>query len=152
MVLRGRGPTGSLGKLTLQRDCGVRWLYQGDCTSVRFLFAVFSANERNGDFATVEQSDENDCMNEQVARALIDAELRRHQRLSYSGLTALIGKVKTKELLGEDGETYYLEIQAFWDSKKGADVRLIVAADDGGWRAYKPLTGGFIMRRDGSLV
>jgi hypothetical protein len=85
-------------------------------------------------------------MNEQVAHALIDAELRQYQRLSYSDLTALTGKVETKELVGEDGKTYYLEIQVFWDSKKDADVRLIVAADDGGWRAYKPLTGDFMMR------
>ncbi len=28
MVLRVRGSTGSLGKLTLQRDCGVGWRYQ----------------------------------------------------------------------------------------------------------------------------
>jgi hypothetical protein len=91
-------------------------------------------------------------MNEQVAYALIDAELRRLQGLSYSDLSALIGKVETKELVGEDGKTYQLEIQAFWDSKKGADVRLIVAADDGGWRAFKPLTGDFMMRPDGSLL
>ena len=30
MVLRVRGSAGSLGKLTLQRDCGVSWRYQGD--------------------------------------------------------------------------------------------------------------------------
>jgi len=91
-------------------------------------------------------------MNEQVVYALIDAELRRLQALSYSELAALIEKIDTKVLVGEDGKTYQLEIQAFWDSKKGADVRLIVAADDGGWRAFKPLTGDFIMRPDGSLV
>jgi hypothetical protein len=91
-------------------------------------------------------------MNQQVAYALIDAELRRLQKLSYSDLTALIGEVETKQLVGEDGKTYQLEIQAFWDSKKGGDVRLIVAADDGGWRAFKPLTSDFIMRPDGSLV
>jgi hypothetical protein len=28
VVLRVRGSTGSLGKLTLQRDCGVSWRYQ----------------------------------------------------------------------------------------------------------------------------
>ncbi len=28
MVVRVRGSTGSLGKLTLQRDCGVSWRYQ----------------------------------------------------------------------------------------------------------------------------
>jgi hypothetical protein len=71
--------------------------------------------------------------------------------MSYSELTAF-GQVGTKEVVGEDGNTYELEIQAFWDSKKDADVRLIVAADDGGWKAFKPLTGDFIMRPDGSLV
>lgn len=74
------------------------------------------------------------------------------EELSYSDLCALIGRVETKERVGEDGKAYQLEIEAFWDSKKGADVRLIVAADDGGWRAFKPLTGSFIMRPDGSLV
>jgi hypothetical protein len=29
VVLRVRGSTGSLGKLTLQRDCGVSWRHQG---------------------------------------------------------------------------------------------------------------------------
>src|SRR5271155_3820632 len=106
----------------------------------------------NRDFATVEPTGDNDCVNEQIAHALIDAELRRLQELSYSDLSALIGKVETKESVGEDDNTYQLEIQAFWDGKKGEDVHLIVAADDGGWRAFKPLTGDFIMRPDGSLV
>jgi hypothetical protein len=112
------------------------------------------ANERkrNGDFATVDHTGDNDSMSEQIAYSLIDAELRRLRERSYSDLSALIGKVNTKECVGEDGKMYYLEIQAFWDSKKGADVRLIVAADDGGWKAYKPLTGTFIIRPDGSLV
>jgi hypothetical protein len=91
-------------------------------------------------------------MNEQVGYALIGAELRRLEGLSYSELAGLVGKVETKEVVGEDGKTYQLEIQAFWDSKKGEDVLLIVAADDGGWRAFKPLTDSFIMRPDGSLV
>jgi hypothetical protein len=111
-------------------------------------YPVMSAIE----FATVDPRGENDCMSEQIAYALIDAELRRLQELSYSDLSALIGKVETKKIVGEDGKTYQLEIQAFWDSKKGADVRLIVAADDGGWRAFKPLTGDFIVRPDGSVV
>ena len=91
-------------------------------------------------------------MNEQVSYALIDAELRRLQERSYSELAALIGKVETKDVVAEDGKTYQVEIQAFWDGRKGGDVRLIVAADDSGWRALKPLTGDFVMRPDGSLV
>ena len=95
---------------------------------------------------------QNVSMNEQIAQELINSEMRRLEGLPYTHLVAMIGKVETKELVGEDGKTYQLEIQAFWDSKKGEDVRLIVAADDGGWRAYKPLTDSFIMRSDGSLV
>ena len=91
-------------------------------------------------------------MNKQVAHALINAELRRLRELPYSELAALVGKTETKEHVGEDGKTYQLEIQGFWDSKKGADVRLIVAADDGGWRSFMPLTGGFVMRPDGTLI
>ena len=95
---------------------------------------------------------QNASMNEQIAQALINSEMRRLETLSYTHLVSMIGKVETKELVGEDGKNYQLEIQAFWDSKKGDNVRLIVAVDDGGWRAYKPLTDGFIMRPDGSLV
>lgn len=92
------------------------------------------------------------CMNEQAAQAAINAELELLQARSYADLTALIGNVETKEVVGDDGKNYQLEIQAFWDGKKGEELRVIVAADDGGWRAFKPLTDGFVMRPDGSLV
>jgi len=91
-------------------------------------------------------------MNEQVAQALINAELARLQTRSYADLSAMIGNVETKEIVGDDGRNYQLEIQAFWDGKKGADLRVMVAADDGGWRACKPLTDDFVMRPDGTLV
>src|SRR5437660_7522336 len=91
-------------------------------------------------------------MNEQLAYSLIDTELRRLRKLTYSELVVLVGKPETKKVVGEDGKTYQLEIDAVWDSKKSEDVRLIVAADDGGWRALKPLTHDFIMRPDGTFV
>ena len=61
-------------------------------------------------------------------------------------------KARNCPITGEEGRPYQLEAQAFWDSGKGGDVRVMVAADDGGWRAFKPLTGDFIMRPDGSFV
>jgi hypothetical protein len=91
-------------------------------------------------------------MNEEVAY-FINAELHRLRKLPYSELAALIGKQpETNEAVGGDGRVYQLEIMAFWDSKKGKDVRLIVAADDGGPRACHPVTGDFIMRPDGTFV
>jgi hypothetical protein len=41
-------------------------------------------------------------VNEHVAYALIDAELRRLQQLFFSVLSALFAKVETKEHVGED--------------------------------------------------
>ena len=92
------------------------------------------------------------AMNEGVARYLIDAELYRLRQFPYSELVKLIGTFQSKEITGEDGKKYQLEIEAVWDGKKGQDIRIIVAADDGGWRAFKPLTADFIKRPDGSFV
>jgi len=91
-------------------------------------------------------------MNEQATQALINLEMARLEKIRYADPAGLIGKVQTKEAVGEDGKRYRLEIQLFWDSKKGGDVHVIVAADDGGLRAFKPLADGFIMRPDNSLV
>lgn len=91
-------------------------------------------------------------MNEQIAQCLITAELQRLRALSYPELVQRIGKPETAQITGEDGRPYQLESQAFWDRGNGGDVRVMVAADDGGWRAYKPLCGDFIMRPDGSFV
>jgi hypothetical protein len=90
-------------------------------------------------------------INEQIAARLLMPNCNRLQMATYSEPIASIGKIDRKKIVGEDGKTYQLEIQAFWDRDKGSDVRVIVLADDGGWRAFKPLTGDFIMRPDGSL-
>jgi len=86
------------------------------------------------------------------SRRPFNLELVRLEKMSYADLAGLIGKVETKEAVGEGGKRYQLEIQVFWDGEKGGDLRVIVAADDGGWRAFKPLADSFIMRPDNSLV
>jgi hypothetical protein len=91
-------------------------------------------------------------VNEQIAHRLITTELQRLRASSYFEPVQRIGKPETFQITGEDGSSYQLEAQAFWDGSKGGDVRVMVAADDGGWRAFKPLTDDFIMRPDGSFV
>ena len=91
-------------------------------------------------------------MNEQIAHSLIDAELVRLRKLPYSELVGLVSAIETKVVSAENGKSYQLEIDAVWDSKKSGGVMVIVSVDDGGWRAFKPLTGCFIMRPDGTFV
>lgn len=91
-------------------------------------------------------------MDHQAAYALIDDWLTELRRRSYDDLASLIGHPQTKLGHAEDGKEYQLEAEVFWDSKKGGDLRVMVACDDGGWRAFKPLTDDFIMAPDGSFI
>ncbi len=91
-------------------------------------------------------------MNEEVAYTLIDAELRRLRQRPYSELIQMVGTPETKQVVGIDGKSYQLEIEVIKDIASGDNVRVIVSADDGGWRTFIPLTADFSMRPDGSLV
>jgi hypothetical protein len=55
-------------------------------------------------------------------------------------------------MVGVSGTRYQVEITAFWDSGKPGNLRVLAAIDDGGWRAFKPLSTDFIMAPDGSFV
>ena len=91
-------------------------------------------------------------MDHQIAYAVLDDRLKVLRQYTYQNLVTLIGRPDTNTAVGKDGKTYQLETQVFWDRKKGGDVRVIVAVDDGGWRAFKPLSDSFIMARDGTFV
>jgi len=84
-----------------------------------------------------------------IARARID-ELRRlpWEELRERYLT----RPETVEVSGPSGMTYQVETEAFWDSSKEGDLRVIVKVDDGGWRAFMPLSEDFILAPDGSFV
>jgi hypothetical protein len=91
-------------------------------------------------------------VDEQIVYALIDGWLEELKKRPYDDLVSFMGHPQTKEVTGGDGKNYQLEAEVFWDGKKGGDIRVIVAGDDGGWRAFKSLTSDFIMAPDGSFV
>ena len=57
-----------------------------------------------------------------------------------------------RELVGESGVSYQVEILAVWDGLQPGNLRVIVAVDDGRWRAFIPLSEDFIIAPDGSFV
>jgi hypothetical protein len=59
---------------------------------------------------------------------------------------------ETVELDGPSGTTYQVKTHAVWDSKKDGNLRVFVEVDDGGWRAFVPLSESFIISPDGSFV
>jgi hypothetical protein len=56
----------------------------------------------------------------------------------------LVGRIPERTLEYErsatTGAKYQVEIQFFWDNQPGGNVRVMGSIDDGGWRAFLPLS------------
>ena len=82
--------------------------------------------------------------------------LRRHLALyrqrTYSDLVGLIGKPSVAEVTGPSGARYQIEVEAYWDSKRNGDLRVMGSVDDGGLRAFMPLTDDFILSPEGRFL
>ena len=64
----------------------------------------------------------------------------------------LLDKPTIAEVAGKSGASHQVEVAEFWDSGRPGDLRVMVAVDDGGFSAFRPLTVGFIVRPDGTFV
>jgi len=91
-------------------------------------------------------------MDKDEAREVLRRHLESYRRQSYTRLAALIGKPQTCELTAPSGTSYQIEVEASWDDNPNGDIHVIGSVDDGGWRAFVPLSEDFIMAPDGSLV
>jgi hypothetical protein len=87
------------------------------------------------------------------ARAVLIQELARYRAKSYSELVQeLLGKQDTYEVKSSSGVKYQVEIQAFWDDKPNDVLRVMGAIDDGGIRAYVPMSGDFLIAPTGEFI
>ena len=107
-------------------------------------------------------------MDKAEARRVLADEVARLRGLSYAELSGRIParprrvlgivrvvegpEVETCDVTAESGTRYQRESQVLWDGKAGGDIRVLVAVDDGGVSAFKPLTDSFILAPDGSFV
>ncbi|MHC4469348.1 MAG: hypothetical protein ACYS99_00155 [Planctomycetota bacterium] len=91
-------------------------------------------------------------MDRDEARELLSQHLDQFRQRSYSELTELIDDPSVAEAVGASGTRYQLEVLVFWDDKPHANLRVLGAIDDGGLRAFKPLSDGFIVAPDGHFV
>ena len=91
-------------------------------------------------------------MNKQEAQSLLRKTLKRYRKLSYDELRDMMGKIDILEVEGETGTQYQVEVQVFWDNKRKQNIRVLGAIDDGGWRAFLPITDSFIVASDGTFI
>jgi len=79
-------------------------------------------------------------MNTEEAQRILSAELEHYENKSYAELVSQVGENLSYEKIADDGCSYQIEILILWDSKPQNAIRIIGSIDDGGWRAFFPLT------------
>jgi hypothetical protein len=95
---------------------------------------------------------EGEAVNKVEAREILRQQIAAYERRTYADLVGLIGKTFVGEVTGSSGTRYQIELEALWDSKPNGDLRIIGCIDDGGLRAFFPVTDDFIISPDGHVV
>jgi hypothetical protein len=94
-----------------------------------------------------------DGMNATEARGLLRDVLATYRGWSYEQLCAKIAATtEHRQIVGPSGVTYQITIRMWWDAQPQGNVRVGASIDDGGLRAFVPLTNDFIKAPDGSFV
>ncbi len=92
-------------------------------------------------------------MNTDEALQVLEGELAGYRDQPYAELARRVqsGPV-VRECQGRSGASYQMEVECDWDDRPGGNIRVMASIDDGGWRAFVPLTRSFIKSADGSFV
>jgi len=91
-------------------------------------------------------------MNKAEAKSILSKELRAFAARPYDKLVELINHPEVKSISTESSVSYQIELNVFWDSQPKKNLRILASIDDGGWRAFLPLTESLIMKPDGTLI
>jgi hypothetical protein len=91
-------------------------------------------------------------MDNTEARSLLQTQLQLWRRRSYAELATEVAQSHRFEVIGQSGTWYQGHIRIFWDDEPNGLIRVIGSIDDGGWRAFAPLTDSFILAQDGTFV
>ena len=91
-------------------------------------------------------------MDKGEAMAILERQLERYRGLRYGELLRLMDESQYLEVTGRGGTHYQIKIYAYWDDERLAHLRVVGTIDDGGWRAFAPLSSDFIVAPDGSFV
>jgi hypothetical protein len=71
---------------------------------------------------------------------VLSAEATKYAGRSHSELSSLIEEPVHLQVDGPKGAKFQVEVSASWDHKPGQSLRLFFSVDDGGVRAFLPLT------------
>ncbi len=79
-------------------------------------------------------------MNRAEAISALRAELDRLESSGFEALAPRLGGTEVLEVEGLSGAQYQIELAILWDTGPGGSIRVLGSVDDGGWRAFLPLS------------
>jgi hypothetical protein len=91
-------------------------------------------------------------MNRVEAEQLATEAAARYRARPRDELLRLLDERDTYEMTAPSGNWYQVEVMAVWDDRKGNNLRVFVAIDDGGPSAFSPLSVCFIVAPDGRFI
>ena len=91
-------------------------------------------------------------MNSAEAQRVLKERLAKLRALSYRDLVARVDSVLTEEIARDSERSWQLEFEVLWDGEPSGNVRVMGSIDDGGLRAFVPLTDSFIKAPTGEFV
>lgn len=91
-------------------------------------------------------------MDKHEANAILRHHLDQFRGYSYDALHHRVNSDERQQVTGESGTIYQVHVTFVWDDKPDGSIRITGSIDDGGWRAYVPLTDELLMDSDGRFV
>src|SRR5262245_44548140 len=84
-------------------------------------------------------------MNKSEAKKILGEQLARF--ISHADLLPLVESrhVEALEIRGASGTVYQVEVQFFWEDEHRRIVRVVGSIDDGGIRAFVPMTEALLI-------
>jgi hypothetical protein len=86
-------------------------------------------------------------MHNQEAMSVLNAKLDEFRALDFAELERQIGEAFHYQMTGPSGVEYQVEIQLLWEQAASDVILVMGSVDDGGLRAFAPLTTSFVRHR-----
>lgn len=84
-------------------------------------------------------------MNRDEATKVLMRVLGDYEAREYAELAPRVGELRCFHVVGDSGARYQVEVQLLWDGPRNGLIRVSGGIDDGGWSAWRPLSGDIIV-------
>jgi hypothetical protein len=91
-------------------------------------------------------------MDNVAAQKVLHQWVGKLRAVPYRELASRVDSVTTDEVVRDSERSWQLEVQVLWDDEPDGNIRVVVSIDDGGLRAFVPITESFVKSPAGDFV